>query len=142
MDWKKYSRKVIPTSLPPKRKRPTFVSNQYTKDMDVITIESQAYRELLKKIERIAEYISKVEAPVSSEKKEIWLDSMEVARLLGISTKTLQRLRKDQLISYSMFRGRCLYRLSDIERALNERLISCNPQTLEQFRKNYLLHDK
>ena len=94
--------------------------------MELITFESKAYQELLKKIERIAEYISKV----------------EVARLLGISTKTLQRLRKDQLISYSLFRGRCLYRLSDIERALNERLITCNPQTLEQFRKNYLLNGK
>lgn len=107
--------------------------------MELITFESKAYQELLKKIERIAEYISKVETPVPDEKKEVWLDSMEVARLLGISTKTLQRLRKDQLISYSLFRGRCLYRLSDIERALNERLITCNPQTLEQFRKNYLL---
>lgn len=110
--------------------------------MELITFESKAYQELLKKIERIAEYISKVETPVPDEKKEVWLDSMEVARLLGISTKTLQRLRKDQLISYSLFRGRCLYRLSDIERALNERLITCNPQTLEQFRKNYLLNGK
>ena len=92
--------------------------------MELITFESKAYQELLKKIERIAEYISKVETPVPDEKKEVWLDSMEVARLLGISTKTLQRLRKDQLISYSLFRGRCLYRLSDIERALNERLIT------------------
>ena len=104
--------------------------------MELITFESKAYQELLKKIERIAEYISKVETPVPDEKKEVWLDSMEVARLLGISTKKLQRLRKDKLISYS------LYRLSDIERALNERLITCNPQTLEQFRKNYLLNGK
>ena len=110
--------------------------------MELITFESKAYQELLKKIERIAEYISKVETAVPDGKKKVWMDSMEVARLLGISTKTLQRLRKDQLISYSLFRGRCLYRLSDIERALNERLITCNPQTLEQFRKNYLLNGK
>lgn len=51
--------------------------------MELITFESKAYQELLKKIERIAEYISKVETPVPDEKKEVWLDSMEVARLLG-----------------------------------------------------------
>ena len=43
--------------------------------MELITFESKAYQELLKKIERIAEYISKVETPVPDEKKEVWLDS-------------------------------------------------------------------
>ena len=38
--------------------------------MELITFESKAYQELLKKIERIAEYISKVETPVPDEKKK------------------------------------------------------------------------
>ena len=42
--------------------------------MELITFESKAYQELLKKIERIAEYISKVETPVPDEKKEVWLE--------------------------------------------------------------------
>lgn len=109
--------------------------------MELITFESKAYQELLRKIERIAEFVVKADVP-PTEKQDVWFDSMEVARLLGISTKTLQRLRKDNLISYSLMRGRCRYRLSDIERALNERLITCNPKTLDEFRKNYLLNAK
>ena len=106
------------------------------------TVPERLREKLLTKCDDGLKKISTHECEEPNEKKEVWLDSMEVARLLGISTKTLQRLRKDQLISYSLFRGRCLYRLSDIERALNERLITCNPQTLEQFRKNYLLNGK
>ncbi|MDH8702517.1 hypothetical protein M2138_001883 [Dysgonomonadaceae bacterium PH5-43] len=109
--------------------------------MEVITIDSKAYQSLIDKIERIAEYVVKKEDGSGNSDREIWLDSHELANLLKISTKTLQRLRKDKLISYTILRGRCLYKLSEIERGLNERLISCDPQTLDEFRKNYLLEN-
>jgi hypothetical protein len=108
--------------------------------MEVITFDSKAYQDLTAKIERIADYVFKKEN-VPDKEEEIWLDSFEVASLLHISTKTLQRLRKDKLISYSILRGRCLYKLSEIERGLNERLITCNPQTLDEFRRNYILEN-
>lgn len=83
--------------------------------MDVITMEATAYKELIRKIEKIADYVFKKESK-PNEEEEIWLDNQEVANLLRISTKTLQRLRKENLISYSMLRGRCRYKLSEIER--------------------------
>ena len=107
--------------------------------MELITFESKTYKELVSKIDRIAGYIAKCETSVSIEEKEIWLDSNELAELLKISTRTLQRLRKDNLISYSMLRGKCLYRLSDVEKSLRERLIPSDPKTLEDFRKRYML---
>lgn len=79
--------------------------------MDVITMEATAYKELIRKIEKIADYVFKKESK-PNEEEEIWLDNQEVANLLRISTKTLQRLRKENLISYSMLRGRCRYKLS------------------------------
>lgn len=109
--------------------------------MEVITIDSKAYRDLVDKIEKIAEFIVRKEDKIENPDREIWLDSYEVANLLRISTKTLQRLRKDKLISYTILRGRCLYKLSEIERGLNERLITCDPRTLEDFRRNYLLEN-
>ena len=110
--------------------------------MELITFESKAYHELVGKIEKIAGYIAKCETSVSIEEKEIWLDSNELAELLKISTRTLQRLRKDNLISYSIMRGKCLYRLSDIEESLRKRLIPSDPKTLEDFRKKYMLQSK
>lgn len=52
--------------------------------------------------------------------------------------RTLQRLRKDNLISYTMLRGKCLYKLSDIEKSLQERIIPSDPRTLEELRKKYM----
>ena len=116
-----------------------FLQKQKYVIMELITFESKTYKELVSKIDRIAGYIAKCETSVSIEEKEIWLDSNELAELLKISTRTLQRLRKDNLISYSMLRGKCLYRLSDVEKSLRERLIPSDPKTLEDFRKRYML---
>ena len=104
--------------------------------MDVITMEATAYKELIRKIEKIADYVFKKESK-PNEEEEIWLDNQEVANLLRISTKTLQRLN---LISYSMLRGRCRYKLSEIERGLNEKIIVCDPHTLDEFRRNFLFN--
>ena len=107
--------------------------------MDVITMEATAYKELIRKIEKIADYVFKKESK-PNEEEEIWLDNQEVANLLRISTKTLQRLRKENLISYSMLRGRCRYKLSEIERGLNEKIIVWDPHTLDGFRRNLLFN--
>ncbi len=110
--------------------------------MEVITLESRAYKDLVEKIDKISDFVVKCESGIRPQgSEEIWLDSQEVSNLLRISTRTLQRLRKENLISYSILRGRCLYKLSEIERMLNERLIVCDPQTLDEFRRNYLLNN-
>ena len=110
--------------------------------MEVITMESRVYKDLIDKIDKISAFVVKCEAGIKPQSnEEIWLDSQEVANLLRISTRTLQRLRAENLISYAFLRGRCLYKLSEIERGLNERLITCDPHTLDEFRKNYLLNN-
>jgi hypothetical protein len=116
-----------------------FLQKQKMVIMELITFESKTFKELVNKIDRIAAYIAKCETSDSAHNEDIWLDSNELADLLKISTRTLQRLRKDNLISYSMLRGKCLYRLSDIEKSLRERLIPSDPKTLEAFRKKYML---
>lgn len=108
--------------------------------MEVITMDCKVYKDLVGKIQRIADFVTKAQM-VPEEKEEVWLDSNQVADALNISTRTLQRLRNENLISYSMLRGRCLYKLSEIERGLNDRIIKCKPQYRENFRRNYLLDD-
>lgn len=46
--------------------------------MEVITIESEAYKSLVSKIEKIAGYVAEAQLP-SEEKKEAWLDSNQLA---------------------------------------------------------------
>lgn len=105
--------------------------------MNVITIESSAFKELTEKIEKIAKFVAKSES-VKPQDEERWLDSFEVAKMLRISTRTLLRLRKENLISYVKNKGRCLYKISEINRALNERVIKVDAKTLEDFHANHL----
>ena len=102
--------------------------------MEIITMDSKAYQNLEKKINDIAEFVY----GTKTTQEDRWLDTDDAAEMLGVSTRTLQRLRTDREIDYSMLRGRCRYRLSEIERVLNDRIISSNPKTLEELREVYL----
>ena len=106
--------------------------------METITFDHKVYQDLADKIQRIADYVFKKENTPTVQ-SEIWLSSEELADLLNISTRTLQRLRKDHMIPYSQIRRKCIYRLSDIEKVIAERVVSCDPQTRQEFRTNYLL---
>ncbi|MCD7930172.1 MAG: helix-turn-helix domain-containing protein [Tannerellaceae bacterium] len=107
--------------------------------MDVITMQDQAFKSLVEKIEILADYVMKQDALNSDKKKmDIWLDSLEVSALLNISTRTLQRLRKENAITYHMLRGRCLYKFSDIEDCLNKRIIKSDSKSIEDFHQNYI----
>lgn len=121
--------------------------------MELITFESEAYKKLAEKIDKIADSINNDDLSgkidkiadyvvnannFSEDKEEIWLDSHEVVEILKISVRTLQRLRTDNQIPYFMLRGRCRYRLSDIQKALENKIISAHPKTLEELHQNYL----
>ena len=70
------------------------------------------------------------------------LTSEEAADLLKISTRTLQRMRKDKTIPYMMVRSKCRYRLTDLEECVRRKIVHCNPKTLEEFKHNYLMTRK
>ncbi|MGC3976779.1 MAG: helix-turn-helix domain-containing protein [Paludibacteraceae bacterium] len=109
--------------------------------MEIITFDHEIYKDLVGKLDRIAEYVFKKES-IPTQQPDIWLTSEELADLLKISTRTLQRMRKDCTIAYSLVRSKCLYRLSNVEKCIQKRVVSCNPKTLDEFRKNYLLTHK
>lgn len=107
--------------------------------MELITFNSKTYKELVSKIEGIAAHINKCETPLKVKETCIWLDSHEIVSLLKISKRTLQRLRKNNQIGYTMFQGKCLYQLSEVEKVIKEGIIPTNPKTREAFRKRYML---
>lgn len=107
-------------------------------DMEIVTMDHEVVKAMMSKIDRIAAYVFKKEN-VPKEEPEILLTSEETADLLKISTRTLQRMRKDRTIPYVMMRNKCRYRLADLEECVRTKIVKCNPQTLEEFRRNYLL---
>lgn len=79
--------------------------------MEVISIESQAYRELVNKLDAIHQRLSEKE----KQPKDQWLDNQELMQLLKISKRTAQSYRDSGLISFSQVGNKIYYRLNDVE---------------------------
>lgn len=109
--------------------------------MEIITMDNEVVKTMMEKIDRIADYVFKKDN-VPKEEAEILLTSEEAADLLKISTRTLQRMRKDKTIPYMMVRSKCRYRLTDLEECVGRKIVHCNPKTLEEFKHNYLMTRK
>jgi hypothetical protein len=122
------------------RKCRNFAANQTVTDMDVITIESQAYKELVTKINAIAKFVVDHLEDETSNPDEMWVDSYEVCTFLKISERTLQRMRSNRVISYSIISGKSYYTIGEIKRLLNEKKLRSTDECLNDLVKNHQLH--
>ena len=123
-------------------KRSNFAANQLVSKMEIITFESKAYKELDNKITAIADYIFNHMEAESTNEDEIWVDSYEVCTFLKISDRTLQRLRSKGEIAYSTIRGRNFYKIGEIKRLLESRLIKSNDECMRNLITNHKLYVK
>ena len=87
--------------------------------MEVITIESKAFLELVGKIEAINSLLTSTE----KETKERWLDNEEAMQILKVSKRTIQSYRDSGIISFSQLKNKIYYKLSDVEELLNKHYI-------------------
>jgi len=108
--------------------------------MDVITIESQAYKELVTKINAIAKFVVDHQEDETINPDEMWVDSYEVCTFLKISERTLQRMRSNRVISYSIISGKSYYTIGEIKRLLNEKKLRSTDECLNDLVKNHQLH--
>lgn len=108
--------------------------------MDVITIESQAYKELVSKINAIAKFVVDHQEDDTTNPDEMWVDSYEVCTFLKISERTLQRMRSNRVISYSIISGKSYYTIGEIKRLLNEKKLRSTDEYLNDLVKNHQLH--
>ena len=65
--------------------------------MEVITIESGAFKQLVEKLDAISEHLQLIEHPVERD-DESWVVSNEICRFLKISDRTLQERTARSLI--------------------------------------------
>lgn len=114
--------------------------NFYVKSMEVITIESQAFKVLTTKIGTIAKFVSAIQAKAEEETADGWVDSYEVCTFLKVSAKTLQRLRASNSVTYSRIGGKVFYRISEIQRLMNNNIIRRSEEQLQDLIKNNQLH--
>ena len=108
--------------------------------MDVITMESQAYKELVTKINAIAKFVIDHQEDDTTNPDEMWVDSYEVCTFLKISEQTLQRLRSKRIISYSIISGKSYYTISEVKRMLNEKKIRSTDECMNDLINNHKFH--
>lgn len=85
--------------------------------MEVITIESEAFQEILRNLEEIKGAFSKKQKLALGEQ---WLTNQEVAKILNVSKRTLQNYRDEGIISFSQVGSKIYYNVADIEEHLKK----------------------
>ena len=88
--------------------------------MEVITITSEAFTQLITRLESLESYFKHVarQQPLS----EAWLDIEEACRLLKVSKRTLQSYRDEGILSFSQIGGKIYFSASAIEEHLKNHM--------------------
>lgn len=105
--------------------------------MEVITVESKVFKELVAKINTIAQFVVEYQSTNTINPEEEWIDSFEVCSFLNISQRTLQRLRSKGAITYSVIAGKTYYTIAEIKRMLNERQIRSSEEAMQNLITNH-----
>ena len=104
--------------------------------MEVITIDSKAFQQLVEQVNHIAEYVHEARLDQTTNSDDEWVDSQVVCQYLRICEKTLQRLRSASKISYSCVGNKYYYQIAEIKRCLKAHLIKSSEELLDDLMQN------
>ena len=88
--------------------------------MEVITIESDAFAEIVKMLKGLNDKFIKLEFDAKYPLSEKWLDNQEVTQLLNVSKRTLQMYRDESMIAFSQVGNKMYYKTIDVEQFLKD----------------------
>lgn len=107
--------------------------------MEVITFDSDAFKEIMQKINAIHVLLRQQPSPLPAEiNNDTCIDTQDLSDALNISTRTLQRLRTEGLLRFDFVKHRCRYRVMDVCKLLDNQTIQCDYDRALQFRRKYL----
>ena len=73
--------------------------------MEIIAVESQAYQELIDKLNRIEQYVERTSRLIQDIDDELEMTTKDLIGTLNVSESTLYRWRKQQLVRYRYTEG-------------------------------------
>ena len=68
--------------------------------MEIITVESLAYQELIDRLNRIEQYVERTSHLIQDIDDELEMTTKDLIETLNVSESTLSRWRKKQLLRY------------------------------------------
>lgn len=84
--------------------------------MEAIILSKEQYTDLVQRLDEITKRLNAKNDP----KKDTFLDNQEFLLLMKISKRTAQTWRYEGRISFSQVGNKIYYKLSDVEKLLNE----------------------
>ena len=125
--------------------------------MEIMTIESNAYRLLVEKIEKITAYVEEsrnreeterkrkeeAESPAAKGRKADpkWMTHKEVCEMLDISHRTLQRYRQKHIIPYSMIGRQIRYPRQAVESLRERWMVETPAAKIDRMIAEHPLHN-
>lgn len=91
--------------------------------MNVITIESEAFKQIMDKLQSLEERFIKLKVDAQTPLSDRWLDNQDILLLLKISKRTLQAYRDERKIPFSQVGNKIYYKASDVEKFLKKNYI-------------------
>ncbi|GAB6009983.1 helix-turn-helix domain-containing protein [Dysgonomonas reticulitermitis] len=103
--------------------------------METITVNTEEWNGLVRKIDRIAGFIEQYMERLPAD-DNTWLDEAQVCGYLKVSTKTLQRLRNSGGLKFSTIAKKHHYKTGDIKALLERRAVKSGRERLEELRNS------
>ena len=88
--------------------------------MEIVNIEARTYEAMMSRFEQFARRVDSLcEQHRSKEMKE-WLDNQDVCAILNISKRTLQTLRDNGTLGYTMIGNKAYYKPEDVQNIIGK----------------------
>jgi hypothetical protein len=110
--------------------------------MEIITIESGIWQQLISRIGKIERFVVEATQPITIKDEDLWVDNSQAQRLLCVENRTLQQYRSDGKLAYKRFGRQVRYRLSDIEDFAGITLRPLSQKNLRAIRKECIERNK
>ena len=88
--------------------------------MELKVLSNEEYDKIIQKLDEVLELLSETLKKSRNPLEEIWLDTFEAAKILKVSTRTLQNYRDNGTLPFSKIGSKIYFKASDIELMLNE----------------------
>ncbi len=85
--------------------------------MEIKPIEEKAYAQMKRAFKEFALEVEELCIAHSVENE--WLDKADVYHYMHIQSRTLQKYRNTGILPFSMIRGKCYYKASDVQKLID-----------------------
>lgn len=104
---------------------------------DIITMESSAFQDLIKKINVVYDYVAVQLEKYREKEDRQWVDAYDVCQYLRISDRTLQRRIAEGKIPFTKWGNRNYFTIRDIKCAIENKIIKTTEQHLQDLIDNH-----